>query len=150
MRQSGIFSEEELQELIKSVSERNAWGINVVLCMQNILLIVRFAISSSLHNEKKINIWYNHELSRVWSIQVSKQYTNCSFAMRNEISKYSTYWHKPSQANYSFNSLLTREFNLYQDQPISSYWKRLCPLFNRIIFQRIFPLCVRWPEAKFI
>ena len=33
MRQSGILSDQELQEHIKSVSERNAWGTNVELCM---------------------------------------------------------------------------------------------------------------------
>ena len=33
MRQSGILSEQELQEHIQSVSERNAWGTNVELCM---------------------------------------------------------------------------------------------------------------------
>ena len=33
MQKSGILSEQELQEHINSVSERNAWGTNVALCM---------------------------------------------------------------------------------------------------------------------
>ena len=33
IRQSGILNDQELKEHIKSVSERNAWGTNVELCM---------------------------------------------------------------------------------------------------------------------
>ena len=37
MRQSGILSDQELQEHIKSVSERNAWGTNVELCVLRVI-----------------------------------------------------------------------------------------------------------------
>ena len=61
MRQSGILNDQELQEHIKSVSERNARGTNVELCMLGAIAGIDTVIVDSIDgNSVNWNVRQNH------------------------------------------------------------------------------------------
>eukprot|EP00800_Vazella_pourtalesii_P019565 TRINITY_DN669_c3_g1_i17.p1 TRINITY_DN669_c3_g1~~TRINITY_DN669_c3_g1_i17.p1 ORF type:complete len:104 (+),score=10.23 TRINITY_DN669_c3_g1_i17:267-578(+) len=72
MRQSGILSEQELQEHIQSVSERNAWGTNVELCMLGAIAGIDTAIVDCI-NANSVN-WNGRQNYIHSQLEVPLQY----------------------------------------------------------------------------